>query len=104
MGVGGSRAPPVTLGRGGARLGTTGTAVPGDSRGVPSACDPQAPFPSAARDPGNQAAASVVREAVPACPPASPGPRAYPFSCLLVTAWAYDRPDPECHSEFELLI
>lgn len=40
----------------------------------------------------------------PARQPASPGPRAYPFSCLLVTAWAYDRPDPECHSEFQLLI
>lgn len=67
---GGSRAPPVTLGRGGARQGTTGVAVSGVPRGVPFVRDRQAPFPSATRDPGNQAEASVVREAVPARPPA----------------------------------
>lgn len=54
--------------------------MPGDPRGVPSARDRQAPLPSAARDPGNQAAASVVREAVPACPPArQPGASCLPF-------------------------
>lgn len=36
-----------------------------DLRGVRSVGAQRAPFPSAARDPGNQAAAPVVREAVP---------------------------------------
>lgn len=77
---GGSRAPPVTLGRGRARQGTTGVAESGVPRGVPFVRDRQAPFPSATRDPGNQAEASVVREAVPARPPArQPGASCLPF-------------------------
>lgn len=63
---GGSRAPPVTPGRGGARVGTEGIAVPSVLTGVPSVGSQRASFPRAARVPGNQAAAApVVREAVP---------------------------------------
>lgn len=101
---GGSRAPPVTPRRGGARGAGTGVALPRDPCGVLPAGPPAGAFPERARR-GTPGTRPRRPRSARRCPPGtSCRVAAYPFSCLLVTGWAHDRPDPERHSEFELLI